>query len=66
MQSKSTTPRPGQFKKGADPRRHTFTREECQRGFWAAIDSFVVRYPHPAPAYKAGACYTVCSILLFL
>ena len=26
----------GQFRKGHDPRRHSFTREECQRGFQAA------------------------------
>lgn len=25
--------------------RHKFTREECQRGFWAAIESIVTRYP---------------------
>jgi hypothetical protein len=38
-------PNPGQFKKGDDPRRHKFTREECSRGFWAAVESIVVRYP---------------------
>jgi hypothetical protein len=36
---------PGQFKKGTDPRRHKFTREECSKGFWAAVESIVVRYP---------------------
>jgi hypothetical protein len=35
----------GQFKKGADPRRHKLTREECQRGFWAALESIAIRYP---------------------
>ena len=35
----------GRFQKGFDPRRHQFTTEECQRGFWAAIDSIVARYP---------------------
>ena len=35
----------GRFKKGPDARRHTFTTEECQRGFWSAIDSVVARYP---------------------
>ena len=39
----------GQFRKGNDPRRHRFTREECSRGgqigFWAMIDSIVERYP---------------------
>lgn len=49
MQDDSTT-RParrnaGQFRTGHDPRRHKFTREECQRGFWAAIDSIIARYP---------------------
>jgi hypothetical protein len=27
----------GRFRKGFDPRRHVFTREECSRGFWTAI-----------------------------
>lgn len=27
----------GRFRKGFDPRRHKFTREECSRGFWSAI-----------------------------
>lgn len=35
----------GQFRRGHDPRRHRFTRDECQRGFWAAIYSIVARYP---------------------
>jgi len=35
----------GQFRRGHDPRRHRFTRAECQRGFWAALDSIVRRYP---------------------
>ena len=39
------TPNRGQFKKGADPRRHKFTREECQAGFWKAIESIVIRFP---------------------
>jgi hypothetical protein len=38
----------GSFRKGADPRRHRFTREECveggRRGFWAALESITVRY----------------------
>jgi hypothetical protein len=38
-------PNVGQFKPGPDPRRHRFTREECQAGFWAAIYSIVQRYP---------------------
>ena len=44
----STNLRPsnaGQFKPGHDPRRHRFTREECQRGFWNAVYSIITRYP---------------------
>lgn len=26
--------------------RHRFTREECSRGFWAAIDSIIERHPN--------------------
>ena len=35
----------GRFKPGPDPRRHKFTRDECFEGFWAAIESVVIRYP---------------------
>jgi hypothetical protein len=35
----------GRFQKGHDPRRHTFSREECQRGFVAALESIERRYP---------------------
>lgn len=35
----------GRFRKGHDPRRHRFTRAECQAGFWAALISIVTRYP---------------------
>ncbi len=35
----------GRFVKGHDPRRHRFTKEECSRGFWAAVESIVTRYP---------------------
>ena len=31
----------GSFRKGADPRRHRFTREECSEGFWAGLASYV-------------------------
>jgi hypothetical protein len=51
------TPNSGQFKKGADPRRHRFTREECQRGFWRAIESIVTR--HPGAVDSAGRHMTV-------
>lgn len=40
----------GWFKKGNDPRRHKFTREECQDGFWAAIESVAARYPNAVTA----------------
>ena len=36
----------GSFKPGYDPRRHVFTRAECQDGFWSAMDSVFIRYPH--------------------
>jgi hypothetical protein len=35
----------GHFKKGSDPRRHKFTRDECVRGFWNAIESVTTRRP---------------------
>lgn len=44
MQTKSTNN--GHFRKGHDPRRHKLTSEECSRGFWAAVESIVTRYPH--------------------
>ena len=31
----------GRFRKGFDPRRHTFTAEECSAGFWAGLASYV-------------------------
>ena len=42
----------GQFRKGHDPRRHRFTIEECQRGFWRALESITARYPNATD--KAG------------
>lgn len=35
----------GHFRRGYDPRRHRFTRDECQAGFWAALESIIARYP---------------------
>lgn len=35
----------GQFKRGPDPRRHKFSRAECQDGFQAALLSIITRYP---------------------
>jgi len=34
-----------QFKPGHDPRLHRFTRDECVKGFWAALESIITRYP---------------------
>lgn len=45
MHPPSLKPNRGQFRRGPDPRRHRFTRDECQRGFWAAIYSIIARYP---------------------
>ena len=33
------------FRKGYDPRRHTFTWEECSEGFFAALASIATRNP---------------------
>ena len=35
--SQARRPNAGQFRPGPDPRRHTFTKDECSRGFWTAI-----------------------------
>jgi len=45
MANKSSQTNKGRFAKGHDPRRHKFTREQCQAGFWAALDSIITRYP---------------------
>jgi hypothetical protein len=50
----------GWFKKGHDPRRHRFTREECIDGFWAAIESIVIRYPD---AVMADGRHMACNFL---
>lgn len=50
----------GHFKKGADPRRHKFTREQCQAGFWAAIYSIITRYPE---AIDASGRHMACDFL---
>lgn len=41
----------GHFRCGHDPRRHRFTREECQRGFWSAIEAIIARHPEALDAY---------------
>ena len=51
----SPKPNPGQFRRGHDPRRHKFTTEECQRGFWLALESIIAR--HPDASLICGACY---------
>lgn len=33
------------FQKGHDPRRHTFTPEECREGFYAALAAIAERNP---------------------
>lgn len=50
----------GQFRRGNDPRRHRFTRAECQAGFWAAINSIVARYPD---AIDASGRHMACQFL---
>jgi len=53
-----TTPNRGQFRKGADPRRHKFTRDAFVAGFWAAITSIVTRRPEMIDAYgRHAACH---------
>jgi hypothetical protein len=44
--SKPTKPQRGRpFSKGYDPRRHTFTSEECSQGFYAALAAIAERNP---------------------
>jgi hypothetical protein len=45
----------GRFQKGSDPRRHTFTREECIKGFLAAEASIARRYPGCDPHFMMCA-----------
>lgn len=42
---------PGRFRPGPDPRRHTFTREECRRGYEAAWESLERRFPGCDPHF---------------
>jgi hypothetical protein len=53
-------PNPGHFRKGDDPRRHKLTREECSKGFWAAVESIVTRYPD---AIMPDGRHMVCNFL---
>lgn len=50
----------GRFRKGFDERRHRFTRDECQRGFWNAITSIITR--HPDAVTKDGR-HIACNFL---
>ena len=53
----------GQFHKGADPRRHQFTRDECSAGFWAAIESIITRHPDMVTRdCRHIACYFLMSV----
>jgi hypothetical protein len=36
----------GRFKKGYDSRRHKFTRDDCVKGFWNAINAIIIKYPN--------------------
>ena len=48
----------GRFKKGPDPRRHKFTREQCQLGFWRALESITARHPDAVDSCgRHIACY---------
>lgn len=53
-------PNPGHFKKGHDPRRHKFTSDECSRGFWAALESIMDRYPD---AVDSAGRHMACNFL---
>lgn len=39
------------FQKGYDPRRHVFTRQECQKGYEAAWNSLARRFPGCDPHF---------------
>jgi len=54
-------PNGGRFQKGADPRRHKFSTEECQAGFQAALVSIITRYPN---AIGADGRHMACNFLL--
>jgi hypothetical protein len=47
----------GRFQLGHDPRRHTFTREECRRGYEAACASLERRFP------GCDSHFLMCAIL---
>ncbi|PYS76532.1 MAG: hypothetical protein DMF66_14155 [Acidobacteria bacterium] len=43
-QATRRAPNAGSFRRGPDPRRHRFTRDEQVAGFWAALESLTTRY----------------------
>jgi hypothetical protein len=48
----------GRFQKGPDPRRHKFTRDDCVKGFWQALESITARYPDAIDSTgRHIACY---------
>ena len=57
---RATKENSGRFKRGADPRRHRFTRDECVAGFWAAVESITMRYPK---AINPDGRHVVCNFL---
>jgi hypothetical protein len=50
----------GHFRHGHDPRRRRFTSEECQRGFWSAIEAIIARHPEALDAYSR---HMACELL---
>jgi hypothetical protein len=47
----------GRFRPGHDPRRHTFTRDECRRGYEAACASLERRFP------GCDSHFLICAIM---
>jgi len=50
----------GRFKAGFDSRRHKFSRDECVKGFWAALASIVTRFPD---AVDSSGRHIACAFL---
>jgi len=53
----NTKSNPGHFQAGYDPRRHTFTKEECRKGFQAAEASIERRFP------GADSHFIMCALI---
>jgi hypothetical protein len=60
METTTKSANRGQFRRGPDPRRHRFTRAECQRGFWTALESIIRRYPD---AVDSAGRHMACDFL---